>query len=206
MHKLVIAAFALAAALATGCSSAPPMRYYVVTPLEETAGAALSLSPAAAPGPGVVVAGVRLPQYLERPQLVTRSGDNRLQVEEFNHWGGNLAKDLTRVLAENLSQLLRSDAVVAAPHTLRVRPDYRVEVEVLRFERGGDARVHLTAKWWLMRGADGAPLAGPTTTLASEPLPAAPTFEPTVAAMSRAYGELSRAIAQEILRQPKAAQ
>ena len=199
MHNNVIAAFslALAAALATGCASVPPTRFYVVTPLEEKAAVA-------APGPGVVVAGVRLPQYLERPQLVTRSGDNQLQVEEFHQWGGNLAKDLTRVLAENLSQLLRSDGVVAAPHTLRARPDYRVEVELLRFERAADARVHLTAKWWLLRGADGTPLAGPTTTLASEPLPPSPTFDPTVAAMSRAYGELSRAIAQAIARQPKA--
>ena len=199
MHKNVIAAFSLtlAAALATGCASVPPTRFYVVTPLDEKAAVA-------APGPGVVVAGVRLPQYLERPQLVTRSGDNQLQVEEFHQWGGNLAKDLTRVLAENLSQLLRSDGVVAAPHTLRARPDYRVEVELLRFERAADARVHLTAKWWLLRGADGTPLAGPTTTLASEPLPPSPTFDPTVAAMSRAYGELSRAIAQAIARQPKA--
>ena len=202
MHKLVIAAVLLVA----GCSSVPPVRYYVVTPLEETAAAAPLPASAPAPGPGVVVAGVRLPQYLERPQLVTRSGDNQLRVEEFHQWGGNLAKDLTRVLAENLAQLLRSDAVVAAPHTLRVRPDYRVEVEVLRFERAGDARVHLAAKWWLLRGADGAPLAGPTTTLASEPLPAAPDFGPTVAAMSAAFGELSRAIAQAIELQPKVPQ
>lgn len=205
MHKDVIAAFTLtlAVALATGCSTAPPMRYYVVTSLEGTAAAASP--PASMSGPSVAVAGVRLPQYLERPQLVTRSGDNQLQVEEFHQWGGNLAKDLTRVLAENLARLLRSDAVVAAPHTQRLRPDYRVEVEVLRFERADDARVYLTAKWWLLRGADGAQLAGPTTTLTSEPLPAAPTFDPTVAAMSRAYGELARAIAQVIAQQPKAA-
>jgi len=197
MHKTAIAAFALAlaAALATGCSSVPPMRYYLVTPLDGAQAAA------PAPGPGVVVAAVRLPLYLERPQLVTRSGDNRLQLEEFHQWGGNLGKDLTRVLAENLSRLLGSDSVVAAPHTLRPRPDYRVEVEVLRFERAADARVHLAAKWWLQRGADGAPLAAPTTVLQSEPLPASTTFDDTVAAMSRLYGELSRAIAQAIAQQ-----
>ena len=199
MHKLVIAAFALAVALATGCSSAPPMRFYVITPLAAPAAVA------PAPGPRVVVAAVRLPEYLDRPQLVTRSGDNRLQLEEFHQWGGNLAKDLTRVMAENLSRLLGSDAVVAAPHTLRMRPDYRVELEVLRFERAGDGRVHLTAKWWLQRGADGSPLASPTTALASEPLPEAATFEATVAAMSGVYGELSRAIAQAIAEQEKAA-
>jgi len=199
MHKFAIAAFALAVALASGCSSAPPTRFYVVTPLAGPAAAA------PAHGPRVVVASVRLPEYLDRPQLVTRSGDNRLQLEEFHQWGGNLSKDLTRVMAENLSQLLGSDAVVAAPHTLRMRPDYRVELEVLRFERGGDARVHLTAKWWLQRGAEGAPLASPTTALASEPLPEAATFEATVAAMSGLYGELSRAIARAIASQEQTA-
>lgn len=203
IHRHVIAALALAVALATGCSSAPPMRFYVITPLAGPAAAASA--PARAPGPRVVVAAVRLPEYLDRPQLVTRSGDNRLQLEEFHQWGGNLAKDLTRVMAENLSQLLGSDAVVAAPHTLRLRPDYRVALEVLRFERAGDARVHLTAKWWLQRGADGAPLTSPTTALASEPLPEAATFEATVAAMSGVYGELSRAIARAIAEREKAA-
>ena len=200
MHKFAMAAFALAlaATLAAGCSSAPPVRLYVVTPLAGPAPAAR------APGPGVVVAVVRLPEYLDRPQLVKRSGDNRLQLEEFEQWGGNLARDLTRVMAENLTLLLGSDAVVAAPHTLRLKPDYRVELEVLRFERAGDARVHLTAKWWIQRGTDGSPLAGATTALASEPLPGAGA-ELTVAAMSGVYGELSRVIAQALSRQEKAA-
>jgi uncharacterized protein len=201
MHKPAIAALALAFAvvLAAGCSSAPPVRLYVVTPIAGPAPAAR------APGPAVVVATVRLPEYLERPQLVTRSGDNRLQLEEFHQWGGNLGKDLTRVMAENLSVLLGSDAVIAAPHTQRTRPDYRVEVEVLRFERAGDGRVHLTAKWWLQRGADGSSVASPTTALSSEPLPEGAGAEGTVAAMSGLYGELSRVIAQAVLRQDKAA-
>ncbi|HUN67853.1 MAG TPA: PqiC family protein [Burkholderiales bacterium] len=198
MHKAAFAAVALAVALASGCSSAPPVRFYVITPL------ATQAATAPAPGPRVVVAVVRLPDYLDRPQLVTRSGDNRLQLEEFHQWGGDLGKDLTRVMAENLSQLLGSDAVVAAPHTLRMRPDYRVAVEVLRFERGGDARVHLTAKWWLQRGAEAAPVASPTTALASEPLPEGAGFDATVAAMGGVYGELSRSIAQAIAAQEKA--
>jgi len=201
MHRFAIAAFvlALAVVLATGCSTLPPVRFYVVTPL---AGAA----PAArAPGPGIVVATVRLPGYLERPQLVTRSGDNRLQLEEFHEWGENLAGNLTRVMAENLFLLLGSDTVVAAPNTLRLRPDYRVNIEVLRFERAGDTRVHLTARWWLQRGADLSTLTGATTTLVSEPLPEATGTELTVGAMSRVYGDLSRVIAQAVPRLEKAA-
>jgi uncharacterized lipoprotein YmbA len=201
MHRVATAALALAlaVALAAGCASAPPARFYIVTPLAGPGPAART------PGPGVVVAAVRLPEYLERPQLVTRSGDNQLQLEEFDQWGGNLAKDLTRVMAENLSLLLGSDAVVAAPHTLRTRPDYRVELEVLRFERAGDGRVHLTAKWWLQRGGDGHPLASPMTALASEPLPESANADLTVAAMSSVYGELARVIAQAVSLQEKAA-
>jgi uncharacterized lipoprotein YmbA len=198
MHRSVVAALALTVALAAGCSSTPVTRYYLVTPHE---------APAVAPanGPSVVVAAVRLPQYLERPQLVTRSADNQIQFEEYHLWGGNLGKDLTRVLSENLAQLLHSDTVVAAPHTLRLRPDFRVEVDVLRFERAGDGRLHLAAKWWLLRGVDGTPVAGTTSVFVSEPLPASPSFDSTVAAMSSAYGGLSRAIAQAIAQQPKAA-
>jgi len=201
MPKLAMAAaaLALAAALVPGCASAPPVRLYVVTPIPGPAPAAR------APGPGIVVAAVRLPEYLERPQLVTRRGDNRLQLEEFHQWGGNLAKDLTRVMAENLALLLGSDAVVAAPHTLRLKPDYRVETEVLRFERSGDGRVHLAAKWWLQRGSDGSILASATTALASEPLAESAGAEGTVAAMSGVYGELSRVIAQAVSQAGKAA-
>lgn len=201
MPKFALAAtaLALAATIASGCASAPPVRFYVVTPLAGPAPAAR------APGPGVVVAAVRLPEYLERPQLVTRRGDNQLQLEELHQWGGNLARDLTRVMAENLALLLGSDAVVAAPHTLRIRPDFRVEIEVLRFERAGDGRVHLAAKWWLQRGADGSILASATTALASEPLAEPAGAESTVAAMSGVYGELSRVIAQAVAQQGKAA-
>lgn len=201
MPKLAMAgaALALVATLAPGCATAPPVRLYIVTPL------AVAAPAARAPGPGVVVAAVRLPEYLERPQLVTRRGDNQLQLEEFHQWGGNLAKDLTRVMAENLAVLLGSDAVVAAPHTLRMKPDYRVETEVLRFERAGDGRVHLAAKWWLQRGADGSILASATTALASEPLAEAAGAEDTVAAMSGVYGELSRVIAQAVSQQGRAA-
>ena len=69
----------------------------------------------------------------------------------------------------------------------------------------GDARVHLAAKWRLLRGADGSPLASPTTVLESGPLPEAAGIEHTVAAMSAVYGELSRVIAQAVPRQEKAA-
>ena len=63
----------------------------------------------------------------------------------------------------------------------------RVEVEVLGFERGPDGRVRLAAKWWLMRGGETAPLAGPSAELYGAPLPEADAYDAAVASMSQVY-------------------
>ncbi len=183
---------AVLASLAGCAGSSGGTRFYVLEPV--TAGAAAARSDAA-----VVVAGVRLPQYLERSQIVTRSGDNRLEFAEFDRWGGNLRQDMTRVLAGNLSRLLGSDRVVAAPHSLGAQNATRVEVEVLAFERGPDGRVRLAANWWLTRGADAAPLAGTKAVeLFGAPLADGAAYDAVVASMGQVYGELARAIAQAI--------
>ena len=192
MRALLITAIVALA----GCGGSAATRYYVLTPIP--AGAA----PAEPRNVAVVVGGVRLPQYLDRPQIVTRGGDHRLQVADQEQWGGNLRQDMTRVLAENLCRLIGSDRVVAAPHALRMQPDYRVEVEVLRFERHADGRVRLEAKWWLTRGSDGTPLASPSAVLYGAPLPDAGAVDAMVASMSDVYNELARAIAAAIRSRP----
>jgi uncharacterized lipoprotein YmbA len=83
----------------------------------------------------VLVREVRLPNYLDRPQIVTREASHRLHIAEFDHWGGDLREDMTRVLAQNLGRVLDSKHVFTAPVGIAVQPDYRLEVEVLRFER-----------------------------------------------------------------------
>ena len=182
--------------LLAGCgSSSAPTRYYVLTPL---ASAPAPAQATASRDVSVLVTGVRLPQYLDRPQIITRGGDNRLQVSDHDQWGGNLRQDMTRVLAQNLGRLLGSDRVVTAPHSLRAsQPDFRVEVEVLRFERAPDGRVHLAAKWWLSRG-DGTLLASPGAELVGAALPEAGGVDALVASMSAVYNELALAIAQAI--------
>lgn len=174
-----------------GCSGgSAATRYYVLTPTDETAAAKRDVS--------VVVTGVRMPQYLDRSQIVTRDGANRLQVSDDEQWGGNLRQDLTRVLAENLGRLLGSERIAVAPQSVRA-PDFRLEVEILRFERAADGRVQLAAKWWLTSG-DGTPLASPTTALAGPVVALAEgkAFDPLVASMSALFNQLCSAIAADI--------
>jgi uncharacterized lipoprotein YmbA len=187
---LLVVLFALA-----GCGSAPTARYYVLSPLEE---GVKNAPPAQTRNLAVVVASVRLPQYLDRTEIVTRDGASRLQLADFAQWGGSLRQDMTRVLVGNLGQLLGSDRVVAAGSAPRAAPDYRVEVEILRFERAADGRVQLAARWWLLNGKDGAPLASPLATLAGSPLAAEGGYDAVVESMSAVYNQLAVAIADVI--------
>ncbi|MDP2810946.1 MAG: PqiC family protein [Rhodocyclaceae bacterium] len=146
----------------------------------------------------VVIKDLRLPQYLDRPQIVARNDGNRLEVNEFEQWGGPLREDMTRVLVTNLGRLLGGDRVVAAPYHMATLPDYRVEVDILGFERVPGGRVRLSAQWWVSRGADTTLVASSEGTFSGEPLAADVPYEKLVGSMSSVYGELAQAIARGI--------
>ena len=191
MPRPPLIAAAASFVLLCACSSAPATRYYALSPTAQ--------APARRAAPvAVVITDVRLPQYLDRSQIMTRGGEHRLQVSEYELWAGNLREDMTRVLAENLGRLLESERVISAPHNLRLNPDYRVEVEVQRFERESGGRVGLSARWWLTQGSDAALLESSSATLLGEPLGENAPYDAVVASMSSVYGELAQSIARSI--------
>lgn len=192
----------LAATLLSGCigAKAPATRFYILTPAEEGA-APLSERPLV-----VEIASLRLPQYLERPQIVTREQRNRLELAEYHQWAGNLRKNMARVLAANLSHELATPNVAIAPHPSSTPPDVRIDLEVMQFERSPDQRVHLSANWSLSHERGREVLASRHTRLSSEPLPVSEEadYDATVAAMNGVLGELSAEIAEAIRQQPRA--
>lgn len=195
---LMTALAALAALLLAGCSSGPATRFYTLAAVAEAPQAgAKDPAPRAARPVTLVITDLRLPQYLDRPQIVTRSSDHRLRMAEHQQWGGNLRDDMTRVLAENLGRQLPGDRVLAAPIHTALQPDYRIEVDVQRFEREADGSVRLAARWWLSRGPDGALLAGPEASFTGPPV-GADDYEALAGAMSAVFGDLARAIADSI--------
>lgn len=190
MQNALLACFLV---LAAGCAgSGDGTRLYVLSPTAVAASAPADTA--------VVVAEVRIPQYLDRPQLVMRSSGHRLQIAEFDQWAGDLREDLTRVLADNLSRVLGSARVVTVPQqALKATAAARVQVELLAFERMEDGRVRLAARWWVTRGAQAAPIEGTRMTeLFGAPLGDKPTAEAIVASMSQVYGEFSRGVAAAI--------
>jgi hypothetical protein len=127
---------------------------------------------------------------------VTRTGENQLELAEFDRWAEPLQKNLSRVLVLNLSTLLSTDRVALHPWNRSTPMDYQVIVDVGRFEAGRDGRASLLARWTIVAGTDRKILLMRKSTF-SEPI-APDGYEATVASMSRLVGALSREIAAEI--------
>jgi len=145
----------------------------------------------------VAIGPIDLPAYLDRPQVVTAVGRNERSVDDLNRWGEPLRQGFARVLRQNISQLLPSDHVV--PHRSqrgrRGLPDFRLAIDVLRFEiRARDRSARLLVRWTLHPEYD-PPISRRSTFLAPV---ADDTPEATAEAMSDAVAQLSRALARVI--------
>jgi uncharacterized lipoprotein YmbA len=96
---------------------------------------------------------VRLPGLLRRPQLVLPGA----VISDTHRWGNGLEQDVQRILVENLSRLLGSDAVLAYPYGGHLPGAYRILVDVDQwgFELAGT--VTFRATWILEKvGKEGA--------------------------------------------------
>lgn len=181
-----------ALALVAGCLSLGPRpdrtRYYV---LETAASAPDPARPAIR---AVGIGPVRLPAYLDRPELVTRAGPARLEVASVDRWAAPLDVLFTAALAEDLRAALPAHEVLAEPWPVGASPEWSVSVDVLRFEGEPDGTAVLEARWIVRRSGA---LAGQGVTIARE-RGAAPEVAATVAALSRAIGALARDVAAAV--------
>lgn len=129
------------AVVPAGCSTSRSSRFYVLTPTHAAAAASTSDGPAIGVGPVV------LPGYLDRPQVVTRNSRNELVLREFDRWAEPLTENVSRVLVEDLAGLMSTVHVTALPRRSWAALDFRIAVDVSRFDAGLDGEVVLDARW-----------------------------------------------------------
>jgi uncharacterized protein len=146
---------AIALLLATGgCSFlAPqpdPTRFYLLTSIEEPdsspagsgAGISLGLGP------------IHFPEYLDRPEVVIRTRPNQVKLSPVDRWAEPVKGGFRRVLADNLSKLIRTDRIVTFPWYRKARIDYQVHASVQRFDADPEGTAVLVVRWGI-KGPDG---------------------------------------------------
>jgi uncharacterized lipoprotein YmbA len=139
----------------------------------------------------VVVNPVIIPAAVDRPQMVVSVRQNQVFVDEFNRWVGPLQNGIARVVAENLVALLGTPRVTVSTQTITF-PDYRVAIDVQRFDSALGEAATLDAFWTVIRIKDAMSQTGRTSL--REPT-TAPGYDGVAAAHSRALERLSRDIA-----------
>ena len=147
---------ALVAVLVTlgACGTSPPSRYYAL----ESAG-----FDAVADGPDSIVLGVgpiRVPEYLERPQIVTRRQNRELHIDDFNRWAEPVGKAQLAILASNLDGLLENVIVLAYPYGRIADYEYRLVARVERFDMDASGSTVLEVQWSIS-SASGDPIVQP---------------------------------------------
>jgi uncharacterized lipoprotein YmbA len=175
-----------------GCATTPSASFYALSPNPVDPVARL-------PDLVIAIGPVDLPRYLDRPQIVSRAGGNRLDVDDFNRWGGALDEEITRVLAIELGRALATDQVFAYPSRLASSTDYRVALDIRSFDGPRDGAVELVLAWSLIADRSGEILQTAQASYKADV--AGEGVEAYVQAMARALGALSRDLAERIAEQ-----
>jgi len=121
-----------------------------------------------------------------------RVAANRVEILETHRWAEPLKSEIPRLIAENLRRLLGSGRVSSYLQHAGGNADYRVLVDIQRFESSPGEAVTVEAVWSLRRTTGGTPKTG--RSLVREPVDAL-GYDPLVAAYGRALLAVSRDLA-----------
>ena len=176
------------------CSTSPATRFYVLTPVAVDGVQGSRVSPVSG-GMTIGIRAVELPQELDRPQIVTRTGANTVHLAEFHRWSAPLRDSVRQVIGNNLTILLPADRVELYPWTPGTALDREVIIEVTRFDGELGGQCTLNARWKVLtRTAPPSALYGHSM-LSEE---AGRDYAALVATQSRLLGALSAEIARAI--------
>ena len=174
--------FLLSVVLA-GCSAPARERFYTLDAPEP---------PVAAPEAASVAVGpVSVPEMVDRAQLVVRTTANEVIIAEQARWAEPLRTAIGRVVAANLAAEL---GMRLAGPARNADADYRVTLDILRFDSGPDQAVLIDAAWTVI-GAKGVRRTG--RSVVREKV-ATKFYDALAASHSAALAAISREIAAAI--------
>jgi uncharacterized lipoprotein YmbA len=186
------------AIFATGCSS-PQTRHYTLAVY------ALPLETAITGGPAITVGvgPVRLPEYVDRPEIVLRLSDTRVDLLSFEHWAAPLSQRFAQVLVADMQMQMPYARVIAAPPEMPTPLDVQIEVDVERFDVDQAGTAVLIARYQLRGSGGGAILAaGRAEVMANAPKAG---VEGWVTALSEAVARLGRVLVEAVQALPPGA-
>jgi len=182
----------------TSCSNVPTTQYYTLV-ADNNIKAIISNQNR----PGIVntkdsigIGPLVLPNSLENFSVISLENNNKLIINPYHLWAGNLKTNINQVLADNISRSLAIDSVWSFPWDNRNRPKLQVRVVFEQFMGERGKSVTLQAKWTILSDYGKKEIKTEKTVI-TEPLASASYLE-YVQAQNTALNKLSLVIANKI--------
>jgi uncharacterized protein len=136
--------------LLSGCiRDSRPMHFYM---LNADSGVADTVRISAAGQGSVIGLGpVRIPEYLNRPQMIVAIADNQYRLFEDHRWAEPLDQNISLALFKALPRRLGTDRIVRFPWSQRQVIDYQVGIDILEFNVDASGQSRLIAQWFIKR-------------------------------------------------------
>jgi len=133
--------------LLSGCISvanSPTPRFYVLSAVnEKQVSKIINISSDVSIGIGPV----KIPEYQDRPQIVTQNKEKMLKFAQFDRWGESLDLGLARLVEEDLTAMLPGAKFTLYPWNTTIAVKYQVVVEIVQLDSELDKDLFLVAQW-----------------------------------------------------------
>ena len=136
----------LLSSVLTACNTSPPTHFYVL----ESPSAAPITNTTAIKKQLIGIGPLTLPALVDRKQIVTRNDNNSIQVAEFHQWAEPLRDNVLSVLNRNVAAQQPNAIVKSYPWGAYGEMNYRVIIDISRFDSQLNKSANLEASWAIM--------------------------------------------------------
>jgi hypothetical protein len=182
--------------LLTGCAT-PPTHFYQ---LESTSPPPVS-STTTAKKMLIGIGPLSLPALVDRKQIVTRGENNAIQLAEFHQWATPLQDNVLSVISKNIAAQHSNTIVRSYPWSVYGEMDYRVIIDISRFDSQLGKSATLEASWAIMNEKNHTIISNGQTN-SQQPLHDG-SYDSAVLALNKLLSELSQQLSLALHQVPQ---
>ena len=124
--------------------SSKPVEYYM---LDASVGIDNNQTLKSDEGPMIGLGPIRLPEYLDRFQMVVAVSENKYKLIDGHRWAEKLDQNISLALFKTLPTQLGTDRMIRYPWPQRPGVDFQVKIDILELNIDQDGQSQLVAQW-----------------------------------------------------------
>lgn len=147
MRNIRIISFTFLALVFSGCISAsdsPTPKFYM---LSNTAENQINKKTNTTFDALVGIGPIKIPEYQNRPQIVTQGKEKMLKIAQFDRWGESLDIGLGHLIREDLTGIFPNAKFTLYPWDSSINVKYQVIVEVVRLDSDLNNDLSFAVQW-----------------------------------------------------------